>query len=291
MPRVTGPVRISSVLGVERDQLAQHVMVGGNAFMLRLFNRYRNELGIAALPAELDAMARATLEQLAENTATVSISTPATTGTMLTFDVNVTNLTGHKFPTGYPSRRAWLHVTVRNASAIVFESGAVSATGAISGNDNDEDPRLYEPHYEEIRQADQVQIYEPVLGDPAGKATTGLLSATQYLKDNRLLPRGFEKATAPGEIGVYGRAAHDPDFDDGGDRVRYLVNLPAPGSYRIEVELRYQTIGYRWVQNLAGYNAPEPQKFLSYFTSMSDVSSVVVAAATTRTDAGKTSGF
>jgi hypothetical protein len=291
MPRVAGPVRISSVLGEERDGLAQHVMVGGNAFMLRLFSRYRNELGIAALPAELEATARATLRQLEENTATVSITAPATTGSILTFDVDVSNLTGHKFPTGYPSRRAWLHVTVRNGSAIVFESGAVSTTGAISGNDNDEDPGRYEPHYEEISRGDQIQIYEPILGDPAGKTTTGLLSATQYLKDSRLLPRGFEKATAPGEIGVYGRAAHDPDFNDGGDRVRYRVNLPAPGSYRIEVELRYQTIGYRWAQNLAGYDASEPQKFLSYFTSMSNVSSVVVATATTQTDARKTSGF
>jgi hypothetical protein len=279
------------VLGEERDELAQHVMVGGNAFMLRLFSRYWNELGIAALPAELEATARATLTQLEENTASVSISAPETTGSMLTFDVVIANLTGHKFPTGYPSRRAWLHVTVRNGPAIVFESGAVSTTGSISGNDNDEDPRRYEPHYEQISSGDQVQIYEPVLGDPGGNVTTGLLSATQYLKDNRLLPRGFEKATASGEIGVYGPAAHDTDFEGGGDRVRYQINLPAPGSYRIEAELRYQTIGFRWAQNLADYDAPEPQKFLSYFTSMANVSSVVVATATTATDAGKTSEF
>ena len=33
----------------------------------------------------------------------------------LLVDVTVRNLTGHKLPTAYPSRRAWLHVTVRDA--------------------------------------------------------------------------------------------------------------------------------------------------------------------------------
>ncbi len=70
MPRVAGPVRASSVLGDARDEMAQHVFVGGNAFMVRMLNRYRNELGVAALPSELDATARATIRQLQEETAT-----------------------------------------------------------------------------------------------------------------------------------------------------------------------------------------------------------------------------
>ena len=73
-----------------------------------------------------------------------------------------------------------------------------------------------------------MQIYEPVLGSLAGRPTTGLLTATQYLKDNRLLPRGFEKSTAPREIGIYGRAAADTNFGGGGDRIRYAV--PVDGS-------------------------------------------------------------
>jgi len=57
-----------------RDRLAQHVFVGGNAFMVRMLNRYRNELGVAALPAEMEATARATVRQLQDETASVSIS-------------------------------------------------------------------------------------------------------------------------------------------------------------------------------------------------------------------------
>ena len=55
-------------------------------------------------------------------------------------EVSVENLGGHKLPTAYPSRRAWLHVAVRDRNnRIVFESGAVDAKGQIAGNDNDAD--------------------------------------------------------------------------------------------------------------------------------------------------------
>jgi hypothetical protein len=137
----------------------------------------------------------------------------------------------------------------------------------------------YEPHYEQVTSPDQVQIYEPILGDRNGVPTTGLLTATQYLKDNRLLPRGFDKTTADKEIGVYGGAASDQDFASAGDRVRYVVDVPGAGPYRVEVELRYQSIAYRWVRNLEQYNAPEPNRFLSYYKSLSAGSSVVVATA------------
>ena len=280
MPPVAGPVRISSVLGDTRDQLSQHVFVGGNAFMVRMLNRYRSELGVAALPSELEATARATMRQLQGETATLSTSALEINGTQLTFSVDVRNLTGHKFPTGYPSRRAWLHVTVRDGDNVaVFESGRVDDTGAIRGNDNDADPRKFEPHYEQITNANEVQIYEPIIGDPSGIPTTGLLSATQYLKDNRLLPRGFDKASAAPEIGVYGSATSDPDFTESGDRIRYTVEVLRTGSYTVEVELRYQTIGYRWAHNLDTYDAPEPKRFATYYRSMSSSSSIVVAEA------------
>ena len=280
MPRAEGPIRVSSVLGDTRDRLAQHVFVGGNAFMVRMLNRYRNELGVAALPAEMEATARATVRQLQDETASVSISPLEMNGRQLAFSVEVRNLTGHKFPTGYPSRRAWLHVTVRSGSRVVFESGAVDGTGAIRGNDGDSDARRYEPHYEEITQADQVQIYEPILGDRSGTPTTGLLTATQYLKDNRLLPRGFEKSTAPAEIAVHGAAAGDADFTASGDRVRFAVEVSNEAPLTVDVELRYQSIAFRWAHNLEGYDAPEPTRFVSYYRAMSSTSSTVVATAT-----------
>jgi hypothetical protein len=281
MPEVKGATRVASVLGDFRDGLHRHLFVGGNAFVVRMLNRYRSELGAVAQSSEFEATARATIRQLQEDTATVSIARSELTGTTMNVDVKVTNLTGHKFPTGYPARRTWLHLTVRDGDGrAVFESGAVNDDGMIAGNDSDADATKYEPHYDRITSGDQVQIYEPILGDPNNVPTTGLLTATQYLKDNRLLPRGFDKATADPGVGVYGAARQDADFTGNGDTVHYAVPVPATGGpFRVSVELLYQPIGYRWAHNLEKYDAPEPKRFLNYFNAMSTSSSVVVAKA------------
>jgi len=289
MPAAPGPIHIASVLGEARDRLARHVFVGGNAYMVRLLNRYRGELGVEALPGELEATAQATLRQLRESTATVEVSAPRIADDGLAFTVMVRNLTGHKFPTGYPARRAWLHVTVRDhAGRAVFESGAITADGAITGNDSDADPRTFEPHYARVTRPDQVQIYESILGDQHGLPTTGLQTATRYLKDNRLLPRGFDKATADAEIAVIGDAARDASFSGGGDRVSYDVPLRTDGAgpFTVAVELRYQPIAYRWAHNLASYDAPEPIRFVSFYQSTSAETSTVVATASSQTPAG-----
>ena len=293
MPQAEGPVRVASVLGDYRESLSRHTFAGGNAFMLRLMNRYRAELGIEATTAELEAVVRATVRQLENETANLSIEKAALVNGTLSLDVAVENLTGHKFPTGYPSRRAWLHVTVRDGRGVtLFESGRVSEAGLIEGNDSDifqavgappptrwaegSSASTFEPHYEEIARPDEVQIYESIMGTPEGLPTTGLLQATRYLKDNRLLPRGFDKRTAAAEIGVFGEAEADGDFTGDGDRVRYRIATSAAGPVSVDVELRYQSIGYRWARNLASYDAPEPRTFVGYYQSLASSSSIVV---------------
>ena len=69
--------------------------------------------------------------------------------------------------------------------------------GLIEGNDSDAAAATFEPHYEEITRPDEVQIYESIMGTPAGLPTTGLLQATQYLKDNRLLAARLRQARRP----------------------------------------------------------------------------------------------
>src|SRR5688572_30721819 len=284
MPDVES-VPIASVLGEPRERLARHTFLGGNFFMLRMLNRFRSELAVTAPSAELDAAAAATLRQLASDTAQIAITRAAIAGGRLQAEVAVRNVTGHKLPTGYPSRRAWVHLTVRDGSGtVVFESGAVDAAGRIAGNDNDGDARRFEPHHQEIRGADQVQIYEAVIAGRDGTVTTGLLTATQYVKDNRLLPRGFDKAKADADIAVHGEALRDGDFTDSGDRVRYDVAISGAGPYTVEAELRYQPIAFRWADNLRRYDAAEPRRFVSFYDAMSAGSSTVLAktAATTR---------
>jgi len=279
MPAEAEPVAVTPVLGDPRPAVSAHTFLGGNTLMMRIFNRYRGELGVAALPEELDAAARRTEAHLASESATIAVTATRADNGCLVADVEVVNRAGHKLPTAYPSRRAWLHVAVRDRSgAVVFESGAVSPDGRIAGNDNDADAARFEPHYDEITAGDQVQVYEPILGDPAGAVTTGLLTAVSYLKDNRLLPRGFDKRTAPKDVAVHGAASADDDFAGGGDRIRYAMDLSgATGPFTVSVRLYYQSIGYRWAKNLAGRTDVESVRFTRYYDAMAAESAVVLA--------------
>ena len=102
----------------------------------------------------------------------------------------------------------------------------------------------------------------------------------RYLKDNRLLPRGFEKASADRDIAVVGGAAQDADFTGGTDRVRYSVDVAGTdGPLQVDVELRFQSIGFRWADNLKKYDAAEPRRFVTYYDAMSTVSSEILARA------------
>ena len=73
----------------------------------------------------------------------------------------------------------------------------------------------------------------------------------------------------------------DPDFTGGADRVRYSVNLgDVQGPIRVEAELWYQPIGYRWANNLKPYDkAPEPKRFTGFFDAMAQGSAEVLAKA------------
>jgi hypothetical protein len=281
MPAVADDVPITSVLGEPRAGLSRHVFVGGNFFVLRMLNRYRGDLSVAALPQELEASAAKTVAFLQSEAARIEIDRIERRASGLDAEISIQNLGGHKLPTAYPSRRVWLHVVVRDRdNRVVFESGTLNAQGLIQGNDNDADPARYEPHYAEIHSSDQVQIYESIMANQAGVPTTGLLSAVRFVKDNRLLPRGFDKYTADQDIAVRGSADQDTDFSGGGDRVLYSVTLgDAEGPFQIEVELWYQPISYRWASNLRQYKAMETERFVNYFDSMSSASAVILARA------------
>jgi hypothetical protein len=285
MPAVGDSTAIASVWGQPRAGLARHEFLGGNFFMLRMLDRYRDTLGVEALPEELQRAATRTVEHLATSTARVTVENARVVNGRLEADVVVQNLAGHKLPTGYPSRRAWLHVSVLDdAGTRVFESGALGADGAIAGNDADADASAFEPHHREITRADQVQIYESMMGDAQGRVTTGLISATRFLKDNRVLPAGFDKRTAAPDIAVVGAAIDDADFAGGSDRVRYAIDVSrvrAGSTLRVEIELRYQPIAFRWAKNLGGYESREVRRFTSYYDAMSSESATVLARAAT----------
>src|SRR5258708_1310541 len=253
MPVVNEAVPVTALYGHPRDGVHRHTFVGSNFVMEGMLQDHRDELATAALPEEMDAAMKRTTEFLKTQAAKVAIIRMDATPNGLTVDVHVENLGGHKLPTAYPSGRAWLHFAVRDGNGhVVFESGALNPDGSIVGNDNDEDPLQFEPHYREITSPQQVEIYEPILKDSEGKVTTGLLHAVGYLKDNRLLPHGFDKATAEKDIAVTGDAADDPGFTDHGSSVRYVVSTgSATGPFIVDPELSFQPIGFRSPHNLS----------------------------------------
>jgi hypothetical protein len=281
MPAVSDPVKIAVLYSDPKEGVRRHSFDGSNFLMQRILNAHRNDLGVAAPEADLEAASTRTVSFLQSQAAHLSIDSIGQADGGIRFTVKVENQTGHKLPTSFPSRRAWLHVTVIAPDGhILFESGKLHEDGSIEGNVNDTDPGKYLPHFTNIDSPDQVEIFEPILGDAAGHVTTGLLTATQYLKDNRILPAGFDKATASVEISVHGEAASDPEFKGGSSTTHYRIPAKgASGPFKIAVELLYQPVSYRWAHNLAPFQADETQRFVKYFDQAAPNSAVVLAHA------------
>jgi hypothetical protein len=252
-----------------REPFFQHFFAGGNAFIVDILKEHGAELGVTADPEHFDATRQRVEEQLGKRSATLRLKNLGRDGDNLVADLRIDVATGHKFPASFPSRRAWLHVTVTDAAnKVVFESGAPQPDGSIAGCDADEDADAFEPHYDTVTQADQVQIYEPIMGDTDANVTYTLLRGAVYLKDNRLLPTGFDKAGAVPDIAVYGEAEDDRNFIGGSDEITYRVDtrgFTAP--FTISAEMLYEPLSYRFIQDLLDDDTPLVDRFDGFYAS------------------------
>lgn len=254
MPKAEGSVIISTK-GNNLEQRApffQHKFLGANTYMLDILKNNRKKLGVLADEARFVESITDTREFL-KSAADVNITDVSFEDGTLDFNVTVTNHSGHKFPTGFPSRRVWLHVAVKNGTdQIVFESGALNNEGQIIGVDDTLTANAYEPHYDKIDDASQVQVYETILSDTDDNKTYILLHALHYLKDNRILPKGLDKddVNLPETINPHGKAEDDSDFIGGSDTIEYEIhNLPAD-DYTVTVTLNYQSFSYGFAQDM-----------------------------------------
>lgn len=284
MPHAKGPVVISNrprgrgrMSLMPRSPFGKHYFAGGNLFMLNILRENTEELGITASSQNLDLTAERTTIQLQAKTAKLSIVQARFEGNELLIKVNIKNMAGHKFPTGFPSRRAWIHLEVRNPEGeIVFESGRVKPDGGIMGNDADVNAAAYEPHHKVISSPDQVQIYESIMENSDGQVTYTLLRGAKYVKDNRLLPNGFNKDVASRDIAVWGSALKDNDFVDGSDLVEYRIKTKrVPGSYKVSVDLLYQPVSFRFARDLFEGKNPLIDRFESFY-HMTDKKTVLL---------------
>lgn len=267
-----------------RSPVGRHLFLGGNTLIPQILRDQRARLNPLAPDAALTEVIAQTRDQLQRRTARLSLGTISRSGDALRIPLRVENLTGHKLPTGHPTRRAWLRLRVRAANgALVFESGAYDASGRILAGGSPLPSEAaggpWEAHRDTITQADQVQIYESLMADVNGDLTYLLLRGEAYLKDNRLLPQGWNpnhpNVTQTRPVGT----SLDTNFTGGGDEVTYLVTAPpAQGPFTIEAEFLYEPLSVRFANELFAYSTREVEAFKTYYQAASRTPEVLARA-------------
>ena len=277
MPEAVGGVRIATESEFPRSPFAEHALVGGNAYMLELLKTFVDELDLTASAEQFEVTRQRTVEQLRNQTIELEFEEMHLSGGRLTADIRLKNLAGHKFPSGFPSRRAWIRFVIEDSSGqIVFESGGTDAVGKIIHNNGDDDPTIFEPHYLAIVQPEQVQIYESIMANANGEITTELMGAAEYLKDNRIMPAGQDKFGAVESIQPRGKAAGDEDFQGGVDEIQYAIDLrEESGPFTIIVEVLYQSIAHSWIEAMRELGLDEVEQFLRLYDAVPNAPVIV----------------
>jgi hypothetical protein len=226
--------------------MPMHFFVGGNAWIPDVLRLEYPSLGIGG--SLLASQARA-VDMLQNQSAAIGITVPGTVveGQDLTVAVTITNLTGHKLPTGYPEgRRMWLHIEARDgANAIVFESGAYDgATGTLT---QDAQAKIYEAK-QGIWNGSECETE-----DGGGGELFHFVLNNCVAKDNRIPPLGF---TGGGNLEVQPWGYTYPEASPGVlvnfDTTQYAIPIPlgAVSPVTVTATLRYQTASREYVEFL-----------------------------------------
>lgn len=265
-----------------RSPVGRHLLVGGNAYMLGLIAENAAWTGTNVPQSELLASEKQAQEMLA-SAATIRITQAARNGNEVNIDVAVDNHSGHKFPTAYPTRRAWIHVTVKDSKgAIIFESGHFDAQGRITNGKGQpiDGAHVVLSHYDEITADTQAQVYEAVTGDASGKPTHVLLRATTYLKDNRLLPAGWSAAHVNAAMTKPIGLNNDANFVPGTDSVKYRFAAPA-GKLDIAAELVFQSVPPAAAEVLEAVDTPAAKTFTAMVKKRPPTPTLIASVAAT----------
>jgi hypothetical protein len=257
MPNSSDPLARACVYdsagGSRTGNLAVHSLVGGNTWIPTVLSgEFGAALNRVAEFAQTTQWARAMLQGSAQvSVAPVAFVAPAgATPGSATVSVQVTNLSGHKLPTGYAEgRRAWIDLQVRAAGgALVFESGAYdAATGTLTA---DAQIKIYE-----VRQGIWDAGSNSCATSAGGREQFHFVLADCIAKDNRIPPLGFvgggDIETRP--VGYTypvtpGNATHLVNYD----RTSYTVTVP-PGTalpLSATATLYYQTASRDYIEFL-----------------------------------------
>ena len=161
----------------------RHTFQGMNVFLLEIFRQFNDVLGVRLPDYEtgVEGIHFAIdnyVQNAQKNTATVEILNVETAGQTIAADVKVTNLTGHRLPSGVGFRRVWIEFLLVDSTygrdRIIWSSGLTNGAGVIVGEsgrvlpseffdevgDGQRQQQAYQPHHRVISNPNQVQIYE-----------------------------------------------------------------------------------------------------------------------------------
>jgi len=240
----------------DRSGYARHSLHGLNVFLNEMFQEFPLILGIrqidfmSGVATELPLItARESFLDMARNqTADVEIlSTEITPEGQLKVTVKIKNKAGHYLPSGVNFRRVFIEFLVNDSEGdVLWASGRTNSVGAIiEGADGPvlptelvlENPQAFQPHYQQITDQNQVQIYQEVVADSDGNITTSFLRRVFTIKNNRIRPEGFDPEFFFQNSSPYirelaeipGNAKFDPYYTDpsltGADEIEYIVLL------------------------------------------------------------------
>jgi hypothetical protein len=268
---------------VERSPFGKHELVGANVFMLNILKDNAEELGVTATSEQFDNTISRTLAMLQEKTLEVNLTQPERTEDTLFLELNLINKAGHKFPGGYPSRRAFVSLMVINEfNDTIFHSGQMDENFELVNEDSG-----FEPHYNVINKEDEVQIYEMVMGNVNGDITTILEHADTHLKDNRLPPTGFTTEHFTYDtVQIVGNAFTDTNFNKngtiqgtGGDKLHFHIPIDGEtGDLAIIARVYYQTVSAKWLSEMFSHSSDEIDAFKSFYEAADKTPTMVSEA-------------
>ena len=274
MARISDPIMIANgyLSLTPRTPFNQHSFAGANAFMLKLMKANKNALGLDLPDYKFDTTLIATDRMLKEKSVDLTLHFDSVANDSAYFRVKLVNKAGHKFPSGYPSRRAVLQFVIKDSSNdTIFKSGIFHSDFSVAG----EQP-AFEPHHNIINQSGVSQIYEIVMGDVNGNYTSVLERGAFSLKDNRLTPTGFStQHPSYDTVQISADALADPDFNkisgiegSGTDEVHFHVPVTGiNGSINATAKIIYQTLPPKFVQEMFSLSSAPIDDFKNMFNA------------------------
>ncbi len=244
MPRTSGYAAQSAFNPVYRDCqngecIGEHSFFGANSWVPQLLLNPDWRLSSLADEAFLNNTITGA-KNFVKKSANVEVTLQDGVG-YKTAIVTVTNLTGHKLPTGYPEgRRIWINIIARDQNgSVVYESGKYNwNTHQLI---EDSDIKIYEAKQgitEELSQSIDI---------PSGPTFHFVLNNT-ILKDNRIPPQGITQAEYAA-IGLNPVGTVYADYQNWDDTE---YELPE-NTESVTVRLYYQVASKEYIDFLENY--------------------------------------